>query len=90
MSKAENASQYFVVNCSKYMCTADDSQYFVVDLGYRFAIFDLKNTDNSVIILRIFASDETHKQGPLQNVETDIGFCFINRQLVICKNVFDV
>ena len=46
-----NASQYFFVDCSKYMCSVSDSQYFVVDLGYRLAIFDLKNTDSSVISL---------------------------------------
>jgi hypothetical protein len=46
-----NASQYFFVDCSKYMFTVSGSQYFVVDLGYSLAIFDLKNTDSSVIIL---------------------------------------
>ena len=85
-----NASQYFFVDCSKYMCSVSDSQYFVVDLGYRLAIFDLKNTDSSVIILWIFEPDETHRQGLLQNVETDIVFCFINRHFIICKHVFDV
>ena len=85
-----NASEYFFVDCSKYMCSVSDSQYFVVDLGYRLAIFDLKNTDSRVITLWIFEPDETHKQGLFQNVETDIIFCFINRNDIICKNVFDV
>ena len=85
-----NASQYFFVDCSKYMCSVSDSQYFVVDLGYRLAIFDLKNTDSSVISLWIFEPDEAHKRGLFQNVETGIIFCFINRNNIICKNVFDV